>query len=78
MLRLGRSGYIVKGVSLGIVGTLLVIAAVTSDAAQAGGLDGALRTLAGLPNGAVYLTIIGLGLVQYGLFLMIRVRLALF
>jgi hypothetical protein len=78
VLRLGRSGYIVKGVSLRIVGTLLVIAAVTSDAAQAGGLDGALRTLAGLPTGAVYLTIVGLGLVQYGLFLMIRVRLATF
>ncbi|RJT85305.1 DUF1206 domain-containing protein [Cryobacterium melibiosiphilum] len=78
VLRLGRSGYIVKGLSLGIIGSLLVVAALTSDAAQAGGLDGALRTLGQLPHGAIYLTIVGLGLAQYGLFLMIRVRLARF
>jgi len=76
LLRLGRSGYIVKGISLGIIGTLLLIAAVTSDSHQAAGLDGALRALALLPHGAVYLTIVGLGLAQYGLFLMFRVRLA--
>lgn len=78
VLRLGRSGYVVKGLSLGIVGTLLVVAAVTSDSRQAAGLDGALRTLVLLPHGSIYLAAVGLGLVQYGLFLVFRVRLANF
>ena len=76
-MRLGRSGYVVKGLSLGIVGTLLVVAALTSDARQAAGLDGALRTLAELPHGGIYLTIVGLGLAQYGVFLVLRARLDL-
>ena len=43
----------------------------------AGGLDAALRTLAGLPFGAVILWVVGAGLALYGLFCFARARYAL-
>jgi hypothetical protein len=77
MVRLGLAGYVAKGISLALVGALFVLAALTSDAARASGLDGALRALGDLPYGPVFLVVIGLGLVQYGAFLIGRAKLAL-
>ena len=57
----GRVGYIVKGVALGVVGVLFVIAAVQHRSKEATGLDGALRTLQDAPFGAVLLTAVGRG-----------------
>ena len=48
----GRVGYIVKGIALGVVGVLFVIAAVQHRSKEATGLDGALRTLQDAPFGA--------------------------
>lgn len=73
---LGMVGYIAKGLALGAVGVLFVVAAVRSDAAQASGLDGALRALADLPAGVFLLAGIGVGLIAYGVFLGARTRLA--
>lgn len=73
---LGRVGYIAKGLALGAVGVLFVVAAVRSDAAQASGLDGALKALADLPAGVFLLAAIGVGLIAYGVFLGARTRLA--
>ena len=73
---LGLSGYIAKGVVLMAVGVVLVIAPVTSDASRVSGLDGALRVVGELPLGPVWLVLIGVGLIQYGLFLVARAKLA--
>lgn len=73
---LGVVGYIAKGVALAIVGVLLVVAAVTSDASQAGGLDDAFDTLHGLFLGPVLVSLVGAGFVAYGLFLFFRARYA--
>jgi hypothetical protein len=73
---LGVLGYVAKGVALGTVGVLFVIAALTSDAAKANGLDAALRTLAGLPFGAVVLIVVGGGLIAYALYSFLRARYA--
>ena len=73
---LGVVGYIAKGVALAIVGVLLVVAAVTSDASQAGGLDDAFDTLHGLFLGPVLVGLVGAGFVAYGLFLFFRARYA--
>lgn len=72
----GVVGYIAKGIAIGVAGVLFIVAAVTANPQQAGGLDAALHTLAGLPFGPVILWIVGAGLVIYGLFCFARARFA--
>lgn len=69
---LGRVGYISKGVALGIVGGLVVYAAITVDPSKAGGLDGALKSLTQLPFGVFLLILIAIGLIAYGVFWCVR------
>jgi fumarate reductase subunit D len=66
--RAGRIGYVGKGAALAVVGVLLVVAAVRSDPEQAEGLAAALHALAGLPFGAVLLTLVALGFAGYGVY----------
>jgi hypothetical protein len=68
IVRLGQVGYIAKGVALGIVGILFMVAAVTADPNKAGGMDTALRTLRNQPAGAVLLTLMALGIAAFGLY----------
>ena len=48
--RTGQIGFIAKGVSIGVIGVLVVIAAIQFDPAKAAGLDAALRSLAQTPS----------------------------
>ncbi len=73
---LGVVGYVAKGVAVTIVGALFVIAAVTADPEKAGGLDAALKSLAGLPFGQVILWLVGAGLAAYGIYCFARARYA--
>ncbi len=73
---LGRIGYIAKGVAIAVVGILFCVAAFTSDASEATGLDGALKALAELPLGPVILTVIALGLMAYGVYCFARAKFA--
>lgn len=73
---LGRVGYVAKGVALGVLGGLFVVAAVQSDPQQAGGLDAAFATLAAQPFGAVLLVAVGLGFAAYGLYSFVRAKYA--
>lgn len=66
--RLGVAGYIAKGVVLGIVGVLIGIAALHRNAAEAGGLDAALKTVASQPFGTAALVVVALGLAAYGVY----------
>ena len=68
----GVLGHVAKGIALGIVGVLLGIAAVTADASQATGMDGALRALVALPFGGVLLHVVGVGLIAYGVYALVR------
>ncbi|SFL34299.1 DUF1206 domain-containing protein [Geodermatophilus ruber] len=72
--KLGMAGYPAKGVALGLVGGLLVYAAVTFDPAKATGLDGALRTVLAAPFGQLLLTLIAVGIAAFGAFCFIRAR----
>ncbi|MBG6238536.1 hypothetical protein IWX78_001508 [Mycetocola sp. CAN_C7] len=74
--RLGQVGYIAKGVAIVVVGILFCVAAITSDPSEATGLDGALKTLAELPLGAVILSVVALGLIAYGVYCFARARYA--
>lgn len=72
--RLGQTGYPAKGLSFGLVGALLVWAAVTYDPADASGLDGALRSLLAVPYGQVLLTLVAVGIAAFGAFCFVRAR----
>ena len=68
VIKLGQIGYVAKGIVLGIVGVLFVIAAITFDPKKAGGMDAALHTLRDQPFGPYLLTLMALGLACFGLF----------
>jgi hypothetical protein len=70
----GLVGFPGKGIALGLVGGLLVYAAVTFDPAKASGLDGALRTVLDAPFGQFLLTLVALGIAAFGVFCLIRAR----
>ena len=72
--KVGLVGFPGKGVALGLVGGLLVYAAVTFDPAKASGLDGALRTVLDAPFGRFLLTLVALGIAAFGVFCLIRAR----
>lgn len=63
---LGAVGWCAKGVSLALVGALLVWAAINYDPAQAAGVDGALKTLLEQPFGVILLSLMGLGFLSFG------------
>ena len=69
---LGVAGFIAKGVALGIVGVLLIVAAITLDSETAGGLDGATQALLQVAYGPVLVTVVGAGFLAYGVFTIFR------
>lgn len=68
VVALGVFGHVAKGIALGVVGILFLVAAYTTDAAKATGLDGALKALIALPFGAGILIVVGVGLIAFGLY----------
>jgi hypothetical protein len=69
---LGIVGYIAKGVALGVVAVLIIVAALTLDPSKSTGLDGALKSLAALPSGGIILASIAVGLIAYGVYCFAR------
>jgi len=72
--RLGQAGYIAQGTGYGIVGLLIVVAAVKHDPKQATGLDTALATLAEQPYGTALLLIVALGFACFGVYCFLDAR----
>jgi Domain of Unknown Function (DUF1206) len=72
---LGRFGRIARGAAFGLIGGLILAAAVTYDPNKAKGLDGALKTLAGQPYGPWLLGVIAVGLIAFGVYCFIEARL---
>jgi hypothetical protein len=70
----GIVGYIAKGIALLLVGLLVIIAAVSAQPAQSTGLDGSLRALSEQPYGLYLLAAVAVGLIAYGLFLMVKAK----
>jgi hypothetical protein len=73
-VKLGKAGYIAKGIAIVLVGGLFVYAAATHEAKKSGGLDQALQTVLGYPFGQVLLIAIGLGIASYGVFCFARAK----
>lgn len=74
VMRLGTAGYVAKGVALAVLGVLFVVATVRQNPQQSAGLDGALKSLQGQPFGAWLLGAVAVGLICYGVFLVVRAR----
>jgi hypothetical protein len=72
--RLGQVGYMAQGTGYGIVGLLIVIAAIKHDPEQATGLDTALATLAEQPYGTILLLIVALGFACFGVYCFLDAR----
>jgi hypothetical protein len=72
--RLGMVGYSAKGVAYGVVGVLLLAAAVTYDARKARGLDGALKALSSHGWGLWVLVLIALGFAAFGVYCFSQAR----
>ena len=64
--RAGRIGLTARGVVYGVIGALLIQAALQANPQQAGGLGKALQTLAQQPYGPWLLGGVALGLIAYG------------
>jgi hypothetical protein len=66
--RLGQVGYTAVGVAYGVVGVLVVAAAVSYDPDKASGLDGAMKSIASQPYGEMLLWLVALGFICYGVY----------
>ncbi|NKX56248.1 DUF1206 domain-containing protein [Arthrobacter mobilis] len=71
---LGVFGHIAKGIALGLVGLLVIVASVRHDPAESTGLDGSLKALRDHPLGVYVLSAVAAGLIAYGIFAMIRAK----
>lgn len=70
----GVAGYAAKGLVLGVVGVLFIVAAVRNDPSDSTGLDDALRTLLEQPAGPWLATAVGVGLMLHGVHQVLRAR----
>jgi succinate dehydrogenase/fumarate reductase cytochrome b subunit len=66
--RTGQVGFIAKGLSVALIGILVIIAAIRFNPAEASGLDSALKSLVSQPFGPYLLMVVALGLICYGVF----------
>ncbi|MCX2756017.1 DUF1206 domain-containing protein [Gordonia sp. 4N] len=64
----GVIGYCGKGVVLAGTGILVIVAVATADPSKATGIDGAVKTLAGLPAGQVLMILAAVGIAAYGVY----------
>jgi hypothetical protein len=74
VVRVGRIGHVARGVVFGIIGVLLMRAALAHDARGAGGVGAALQTLERQPYAPVLLGIVALGLAAYGVYELVKAR----
>jgi hypothetical protein len=72
--RAGRIGHAARGVTFGITGVYLLVAALHQSAEEARGLGGALATLLEQPYGALLLGVVAAGLAMYGLYMFVEAR----
>ncbi|CAN5530848.1 DUF1206 domain-containing protein [soil metagenome] len=72
--RLGEVAYVTKGAIFALVGWFLLQAALTYDAQEAVGLDGALHRVAAAGWGRAILLAVSVGLLAYGLFCWVEAR----
>lgn len=70
----GTIGYVAKGIAVALVGLLFVVATLQQDPEESTGLDGALKALLSQPLGPVLLAAMGVGLMLFGAYAVMRSR----
>lgn len=73
---LGVTGYVAKGTVLFLTGLLITIATLRAHPEESTGLDGGLKALREQPFGVYLLAAVGAGLICYGIYMVVRARLA--
>jgi hypothetical protein len=73
---LGVTGYVAKGIVLLLSGLLIAVATLQAHPEDSTGLDGGLRALRDQHLGVYLLAAVGSGLICYGVFMIVRARLA--
>ncbi|MDQ1594506.1 MAG: hypothetical protein QOH40_1062, partial [Arthrobacter pascens] len=76
VIGLGVVGYVAEGVALFLVGLLFIISTVNANPRESTGLDGGLKALREQPYGVYMLAAVGAGLICYGLYLMVKAKIA--
>ena len=71
---LGTVGYPTKGLALLTLGVLFLVSTATADPEDSTGLDGALQGLKAQPFGEAALGVLAVGLMLYGVYLLLRSR----
>lgn len=71
---IGKFGLLAHGVVFAIVGIFLIRTAIQADPDETKGLDGALAELVKQPFGPVLLSVVALGLVAYGAYLLFEAK----
>lgn len=69
-----RMGNMARGIAFGVIGAFLVLAGVQARPDQARGLGGALNSLAQQPFGPWLVGLVGLGLIGYGVHMLVAAR----
>ncbi len=72
--RIGKLGVAARGVSFILTGVFLIEAAISGNSELAGGLQNALRVLGTKPFGWLWLGLIGIGLICYGLYMFVAAK----
>ncbi|WP_253274316.1 DUF1206 domain-containing protein [Myxosarcina sp. GI1] len=67
--RIGKLGVTSRGIAFILIGVLLIEAAIAGNSELAGGLENALSVIATKPMGWLWLSLIGLGMICYGLYM---------
>lgn len=65
---LGRIGTVARGAVFAVTGLLVLLAAWSADPAKAGGIDQAFRTLLQQPYGVALVSLLGAGLMTFGVY----------
>lgn len=74
MVRMGKIGYVARGVVWLVIGYLFLKAALQSDAQEAGGSGDAFQFLESSSYGSYLLGAVAIGLIFYGIFMFMRAR----
>lgn len=69
---IGKLGLVAKGLIFGLIGTFFLMAAWQAQAAEAGGVQAAFRSLATAPLGEWLFLAVAAGLADYGLFSLLK------
>jgi hypothetical protein len=71
---IGRVGYAARAVVFAMIGWFFVMAALHSDPSEAGGMGQALRRLQAQESGPIFLGIMALGLMLFGIYSLVEAR----